>query len=210
MEVACAETLETRNERRGDGVRESAGETADTERRTIVRTHSQNTQAILDQEQRRCLEWLKMSKAIQKLSMHIGRLNHVAVAVPDMQAAMATWRDVLGAEVSEPEPQEEHGVYTSFVEVGDKGAREAKIELITPLGTKSPIAGFLAKNPAGGMHHMSFEVDDIHAAMADLKAKGVRLLNETPKIGAHSVPVVFLHPKDTHGVLVELEEAKKE
>ena len=90
-----------------------------------------------------------MASKIQKLSMHIGRLNHVAVAVPDMRAAMATWRDVLGAAVSEPEPQPDHGVYTSFVEVGDK--KEAKIELITPLGDKSPIAGFLKKNAAGGM-----------------------------------------------------------
>ncbi|KNC52150.1 methylmalonyl-CoA epimerase [Thecamonas trahens ATCC 50062] len=114
------------------------------------------------------------------------------------------YRDVLGAQVSQPEPQEEHGVYTVFVEMPGEGA---KVELIHPLGDASPIANFLDRNPSGGIHHICFEVDAIDAAMADVRAKGIRTLSEHSKIGAHGKPVVFLHPKDCGGILVELEEA---
>ncbi|XP_005987806.1 methylmalonyl-CoA epimerase, mitochondrial [Latimeria chalumnae] len=132
----------------------------------------------------------------------LGRLNHVAIAVPDLERATALYRDVLGAQVSETVPLPEHGVYTVFVELGN-----TKLELLHPLGEKSPIAGFLQKNKAGGMHHICIEVDDIKAAVANLKEKNIRCINEEPKIGAHGKPVVFLHPKDCGGVLVELEEA---
>ena len=131
----------------------------------------------------------------------LGKLNHVAIAVTDLEKSMAMYRDVLGAVVSEPEPQEEHGVYTVFVELGD-----TKIELLYPLGDNSPINSFLKKNPSGGIHHVCMEVTDIRAAMKTLKENGVRLLAEEPKIGAHGKPVVFLHPKDCGGVLTELEE----
>uniref|UniRef100_A0A8C5M1E2 Methylmalonyl-CoA epimerase, mitochondrial n=1 Tax=Leptobrachium leishanense TaxID=445787 RepID=A0A8C5M1E2_9ANUR len=132
----------------------------------------------------------------------LGRLNHVALAVPDLERARSLYENVLGAKVSETVPLPEHGVYTIFVELGN-----TKLELLHPLGEKSPIAGFLQKNKSGGMHHICIEVDDIKSAMADLKKKNVRILSDEAKIGAHGKPVVFLHPKDCDGVLVELEEA---
>ena len=135
----------------------------------------------------------------------IGRLNHVAIAVPDLEPATALYRDVLGARVSAPLALPEHGVTTVFVELAN-----TKLELLHPLGDRSPIAGFLQKKPGGGMHHVCLEVDDIHAALTKLKEAGVRPLDPTPKVGAHGLPVVFLHPKDCGGVLVELEEMKKE
>ncbi|XP_067105421.1 methylmalonyl-CoA epimerase, mitochondrial [Osmerus mordax] len=132
----------------------------------------------------------------------LGRLNHVAIAVPDMEKATALYRDVLGARVSDKVPLPEHGVYTVFVELGN-----TKLELLHPLGEKSPIAGFLQKNKAGGMHHICIEVDDINAAIVHLKAQKIRTLSAEPRIGAHGKPVMFLHPKDCDGVLVELEQA---
>lgn len=133
----------------------------------------------------------------------IGRLNHVAIAVPDLAAAAKVYRDTLGAKVSDPMPEPDHGVTVVFVELPN-----VKIELLHPLGDKSPIAGFLAKNPAGGMHHVCYEVDDILAARDKLKAAGARVLGDgEPKIGAHRKPVLFLHPKDFMGTLVELEQA---
>lgn len=133
----------------------------------------------------------------------IGRLNHVAIAVPDLEAATATYRDVLGAKVSEPVPQPAHGVTVVFVELPN-----TKIELLHPLGEKSPIQGFLDKNASGGIHHVCYEVEDILAARDKLKAEGMRVLGDgEPKIGAHDKPVLFLHPKDFNGTLVELEQA---
>lgn len=133
----------------------------------------------------------------------IGRLNHVAIAVPDLDAATATYRDVLGAKVSAPVPQTAHGVTVVFVELDN-----TKIELLHPLGENSPIAGFLAKNASGGIHHVCYEVADIYAARDKLKAEGMRVLGDgEPKIGAHDKPVLFLHPKDFNGALVELEQA---
>ncbi|KAG5839383.1 methylmalonyl-CoA epimerase, mitochondrial [Anguilla rostrata] len=132
----------------------------------------------------------------------LGRLNHVAIAVPDLEKATALYRDILGAQVSATVPLPEHGVYTVFVELGN-----TKLELLHPLGEKSPIAGFLQKNKSGGMHHICIEVDDINAAIVDLKARKIRTLSEEPRIGAHGKPVMFLHPKDCDGVLVELEQA---
>ncbi|XP_055010598.1 methylmalonyl-CoA epimerase, mitochondrial isoform X2 [Boleophthalmus pectinirostris] len=132
----------------------------------------------------------------------LGRLNHIAIAVPDMEKATSLYRDVLGASVSDKVPLPEHGVYTVFVELGN-----TKLELLHPLGEKSPIAGFLQKNKSGGMHHICIEVDNINAAIVDLKAKNIRTLSAEPRIGAHGKPVMFLHPKDCDGVLVELEEA---
>lgn len=132
----------------------------------------------------------------------IGNLNHVAIAVPDLPAATATYRDVLGAEVSEPLDQPDHGVTVVFVKLGN-----TKIELLYPLGEKSPIAGFLAKNPAGGIHHVCYEVPDILEARDKMVAEGKRVLGDgEPKIGAHGKPVLFLHPKDFNGTLVELEQ----
>ena len=132
----------------------------------------------------------------------IGRLNHVAIAVPDLAAASAVYRDVLGASVSDPVEVAEHGVTVVFVELPN-----TKIELLQPLGEDSPIAAFLARNPAGGMHHICYEVDDILAARDRLKAEGLRVLGDgEPKIGAHGKPVLFLHPKDLCGTLVELEQ----
>jgi methylmalonyl-CoA/ethylmalonyl-CoA epimerase len=132
----------------------------------------------------------------------IGRLNHVAIAVPDLAAAAATYRDTLGAKVSEPLAQPDHGVTVVFVELPN-----TKIELLHPLGDDSPIANFLAKNASGGMHHICYEVDDIIAARDKLKAEGARVLgNGEPKIGAHGKPVLFLHPKDFAGTLVEIEQ----
>ncbi|KAJ2158410.1 hypothetical protein GGF46_003790 [Coemansia sp. RSA 552] len=135
----------------------------------------------------------------------LGRLNHVAIAVPDMEQASAFWRHVMQAErVSERVAMPEHGVYTVFVELGN-----TKIELLQPYGAKSPIASFLAKNTSGGIHHICLEVDDIAKALGSLRASGVRPLSSEPKIGAHGLPVVFLHPKDCGGVLVELEEVAR-
>lgn len=133
----------------------------------------------------------------------LGRLNHVAIAVPDLDAATALYRDTLGASVSQPQALREHGVTVVFVDVGN-----TKIELLQPLGEGSPIAAFLEKNPAGGMHHVCYEVDDIIAARDRLKAGGARVLGDgNPKTGAHGKPVLFLHPKDLFGTLVELEQA---
>jgi methylmalonyl-CoA/ethylmalonyl-CoA epimerase len=133
----------------------------------------------------------------------IGRLNHVAVAVPDLAAAAARYRGALGARVSPPQALPEHGVTVVFVELPN-----AKIELLEPLGAASPIAKFIAKNPDGGMHHLCFEVDDILTARDALQASGARVLGDgEPKIGAHGRPVLFLHPKDFTGTLIELEQA---
>jgi methylmalonyl-CoA/ethylmalonyl-CoA epimerase len=133
----------------------------------------------------------------------IGRLNHVAIATGDLEKATAIYRDMLGAKVSSPMPQPDHGVVTVFVELPG-----SKIELLTPLGENSPIANFLARNPGGGVHHLCFEVDDILAARDALLAKGARLASGAePKIGAHGKPVLFLHPKDFVGTLIELEQA---
>jgi methylmalonyl-CoA/ethylmalonyl-CoA epimerase len=133
----------------------------------------------------------------------IGRLNHVAIAVPDLAAAAAVYRDTLGVAVSGAVEQHEHGVTTVFVELPN-----TKIELLAPLGDASPIARFLEKNPAGGIHHLCYEVEDIGAARAKLEAEGARVIGDgEPKIGAHGKPVLFLHPKDFCGTLVELEEA---
>ncbi len=132
----------------------------------------------------------------------IGRLNHVAIVVPDLAAASALYRNALGATVSDPVDVPAHGVTTVFVLLPN-----TKIELLHPLGENSPIAGFLAKNPSGGMHHVCYEVSDIRAARDHLLAEGARVLGDSePKIGAHGLPVLFLHPKDFCGTLVELEE----
>ena len=133
----------------------------------------------------------------------IGRLNHVALVVPDLAAAVAIYRRQLGAIVSAPQALPEQGVTVVFVEVPN-----TKIELMEPLGEASPIRPFLEKNPSGGMHHLCFEVDNIIAARDKLKAEGARVLGDgTPKIGAHGKPVLFLHPKDFFGTLIELEQA---
>jgi methylmalonyl-CoA/ethylmalonyl-CoA epimerase len=133
----------------------------------------------------------------------IGRLNHVAIAVPDLEGAARTYRETLGAKVSEPLPQPEHGVTVVFIELPN-----TKVELVHPLGDKSPLANFLEKNPAGGIHHICYEVEDILAARDRLKAEGARVLGDgEPRIGAHGKPVLFLHPKDFCGTLVELEQA---
>jgi methylmalonyl-CoA/ethylmalonyl-CoA epimerase len=132
----------------------------------------------------------------------IGRLNHVAIAVPDLGKATAVYRDILGAEVSAAVPQPEHGVTTVFVTLPN-----SKIELLAPLGAGSPIAKFLERNPDGGMHHVCYEVDDIRAAREALRAGGMRVLGDgEPKTGAHGKPVLFLHPKDFAGTLIELEQ----
>jgi methylmalonyl-CoA/ethylmalonyl-CoA epimerase len=133
----------------------------------------------------------------------IGKLNHVAIAVPDLGAAATIYRDTLGANVSEPVELPEHGVITVFVELPN-----TKIELLHPMGENSPIAKFLENNPSGGMHHVCYEVDDIEAAAAKMQQSGARVLGDgKPKIGAHNKPVLFLHPKDFCGTLVELEQA---
>ncbi len=132
----------------------------------------------------------------------IGRLNHVAIAVPDLEAAAAQYRDTLGAEVGPPQDEPDHGVTVVFITLPN-----TKVELLYPLGENSPIAGFLEKNPSGGIHHICYEVEDIRAAAAKLTGAGARVLgNGEPKIGAHGKPVLFLHPKDFTGTLVELEE----
>lgn len=133
----------------------------------------------------------------------IGRLNHIAIAVPDLAAATRLYADTLGAKVSAPQPEPVHGVTVVFIELPN-----TKVELLEPLGEASPIKGFLEKNPSGGIHHVCYEVADILAARDQLKAKGARVLGDgNPKIGAHGKPVLFLHPKDFNGTLVELEQA---
>ncbi len=132
----------------------------------------------------------------------IGRLNHVAIAVPDLEAAAAQYRTALGAKVGEPQDEPDHGVTVIFIELPN-----TKIELLYPLGDDSPIKGFLEKNPVGGIHHVCYEVEDILTARDHLKATGARVLGTgEPKIGAHGKPVLFLHPKDFNGCLVELEQ----
>jgi methylmalonyl-CoA/ethylmalonyl-CoA epimerase len=132
----------------------------------------------------------------------LGRVNHIAIAVPDLGSATTTYRDTLGARVSQAQALPEHGVTVVFVELPN-----AKVELLEPLGPDSPIAAFLEKNPSGGMHHICYEVDDIIAVRDKLKAVGARVLGDgNPKIGAHGKPVLFLHPKDFNGTLVELEQ----
>lgn len=132
----------------------------------------------------------------------IGRLNHVAIVVPDLDEAAARYRETLGAAVSDPVDLPEHGVTTVFVELPN-----TKIELLHPLGDDSPIASFLNRNASGGMHHLCFEVDDIHAARDRLIAAGARVLGDgEPKTGAHGKPVLFLHPKDFCGTLIEIEQ----
>ncbi|CDZ50821.1 methylmalonyl-CoA epimerase [Neorhizobium galegae] len=132
----------------------------------------------------------------------LGRVNHIAIAVPDLGIATAMYRDTLGARVSQAQALPEHGVTVVFVELPN-----TKVELLEPLGPDSPIAAFLEKNPSGGMHHICYEVDDIIAVRDKLKAVGARVLGDgTPKTGAHGKPVLFLHPKDFNGTLVELEQ----
>ncbi len=132
----------------------------------------------------------------------IGRLNHVAIAVPDLAAAARLYRETLGAQVSDPVDQPEHGVTTVFVILAN-----TKIELLAELGAESPISGFLRKNPSGGIHHLCYEVADILAARDRMRAAGARVLGDgEPRIGAHGKPVLFLHPKDFAGTLVELEQ----
>lgn len=135
----------------------------------------------------------------------IGKLNHVAIAVPDLEAAIAKYRDLLGAKVSQPQDLPEHGVTVVFVVLDN-----TKIELLHPLGSNSQIAGFLTKNPTGGVHHLCFEVKDLALSSKKLIQSGARVLGEgKPKLGAHGLPVVFLHPKDFDGTLIELEEVAK-
>ncbi|MDM9645244.1 methylmalonyl-CoA epimerase [Rhizobium sp. S163] len=132
----------------------------------------------------------------------LGRVNHVAIAVPDLAAATAAYRDMLGATVSAAEALPEHGVTVVFVELPN-----TKVELLEPLGPQSPIAAFLEKNPSGGMHHICYEVSDIIAVRDQMLSSGARVLgNGEPKIGAHGKPVLFLHPKDFFGTLIELEQ----
>ncbi|MFN7104442.1 MAG: methylmalonyl-CoA epimerase [Pseudorhizobium sp.] len=132
----------------------------------------------------------------------LGRVNHIALAVPDLARATATYRDLLNARVSQPQALPEHGVTVVFVEL-----ENTKVELLEPLGEGSPIAAFLEKNPSGGMHHICYEVADILAARDQLQQAGMRILGDGhPKTGAHGKPVLFLHPKDMDGTLVELEE----
>ncbi|MDE0451890.1 MAG: methylmalonyl-CoA epimerase [Gammaproteobacteria bacterium] len=132
----------------------------------------------------------------------IGRLNHVAIAVPDLEGAAALYRDTLGAVVSAPVPMPDHGVTTVFVELPN-----SKIELIHPLGEGSPVTAFLERNPRGGMHHVCYEVPDIRAAIDAMRFRGMTVIGDgEPSIGAHGLPVVFLHPRDFCGTLIELEE----
>ncbi|ARM87918.1 methylmalonyl-CoA epimerase protein [Rhizobium sp. CIAT894] len=132
----------------------------------------------------------------------LGRVNHIAIAVPDLAVATAAYRDTLGAAVSQPQPLPEHGVTVVFVEL-----ENTKVELLEPLGQASPIAAFLEKNPSGGMHHICYEVDDIILARDRLVEAGARVLGDgKPKTGAHGKPVLFLHPKDFFGTLIELEQ----
>jgi len=132
----------------------------------------------------------------------IGRLNHVAIAVPDLAAGAALYRDMLGAKVSTPVDQPDHGVTTVFIDLPN-----TRVELIAPLGDGSPIRGFLDRNPFGGIHHVCYEVEDVAAAAKELSGRGARMLG-APKIGAHGRPVVFVHPKDFLGTLIELEQVE--
>ncbi len=142
------------------------------------------------------------TETLKRVGQMIGKLNHVAIAVPDLEAATAVYRDTLGARVSPPQAEPDHGVTVVFVELPN-----TKVELLEPLGEASPIAAFLEKNTAGGIHHMCFEVADIASARDRLVGEGARVLGSgEPKIGAHGKPVVFLHPKDFCGTLVELEQ----
>jgi len=139
----------------------------------------------------------------RELDPMLGRLNHVAIAVPDLEAGCQVYRTMLGATVSEPQVEPDHGVTVVFVELPN-----TKIELLEPLGDNSPIQAFLDKSPSGGIHHVCYEVEDIIAARDHLKAEGARVLGDgEPKTGAHGKPVLFLHPKDFCGTLVELEQA---
>ena len=132
----------------------------------------------------------------------IGRINHIAIVVPDLDAAVKSWKSRLGADVSAPQKLPEHGVTVVFIDTGN-----SKVELLEPLGADSPIGRYLERNPDGGMHHMCFEVDDILAARDQLIAEGACVLGDgEPKTGAHGKPVLFLHPKDFNGTLIELEE----
>lgn len=132
----------------------------------------------------------------------LGRVNHVAIAVPDLTTAAASYRDTLGARISQAQALPEHGVTVVFVELAN-----TKVELLEPLGADSPIASFLEKNPSGGMHHICYEVDDIISVRDQLMAAGARILGSgDPKTGAHGKPVLFLHPKDFQGTLIELEQ----
>lgn len=140
----------------------------------------------------------KVPEALWKL----GRLNHIAIATPDLEKSSSLYKNILGADISEPQALPEHGVTTVFVNLGN-----TKLELLHPLGEKSPIQGFLDKNKSGGLHHICIEVDNITNAMEEVKKKGIRCLSPQPRIGAHNKPVIFLHPKDCAGVLVELEES---
>jgi methylmalonyl-CoA/ethylmalonyl-CoA epimerase len=138
--------------------------------------------------------------------MNLGRLNHVGVATPSIEASVALYREMLGAtKIHAPFDLPPQGVRVCFVDTGVPGQGGSQIELIEPLGADSPLHGFLARNPAGGQHHVCFEVPDIHAAKAELESKGARVLGE-PRIGAHGTLVIFVHPKDMGGVLVELME----
>jgi len=140
--------------------------------------------------------------SLQQERPMIGRLNHVAIAVPDLEAAAAQYATTLGAKVGAPQDEPDHGVTVVFIELPN-----TKIELLYPLGEESPIKGFLDKNPSGGIHHICYEVEDILAARDRLKDQGARVLGGgEPKIGAHGKPVLFLHPKDFNGTLIELEE----
>ncbi len=132
----------------------------------------------------------------------LGRINHIAIAVPDLATAVATYRDTLGAAISQAQALPEHGVTVVFVDLPN-----TKVELLAPLGENSPITAFLEKNPSGGMHHICYEVTDIIATRDRLKANGARVLGDgEPKIGAHGKQVLFLHPKDFFGTLIELEQ----
>lgn len=143
----------------------------------------------------------RVAKAEWNTTM-IGRLNHVAIAVPDLTAAADQYRDTLGAKVGAPQDEPDHGVTVVFIELPN-----TKIELLYPLGENSPINGFLEKNPSGGIHHICYEVEDIEASARQLIEKGARVLGGgRPKIGAHGKPVLFLHPKDFNGTLIELEQ----
>jgi methylmalonyl-CoA/ethylmalonyl-CoA epimerase len=140
---------------------------------------------------------------MKKLIWNLGKLNHVAIAVPELKPTAVFYKSILQANVSEPVALPDHGVTTVFVNLGN-----TKLELLEPLGNQSPISKFLLKNPQGGIHHICIEVDDIEKATKHLIQNNVRALDPKPKIGAHGLPVVFFHPKDFNGVLVELEEHK--
>ncbi len=148
------------------------------------------------------MHYMHSKKTLAETKLVIGNLNHVAIAVPDLEAASAQYRDTLGAKVNPPQDEPDHGVTVVFIELPN-----TKIELLHPLGERSPITSFLEKNPAGGIHHICYEVEDILAARDTLLASGARVLGTgEPKIGAHGKPVLFLHPKDFTGTLVELEQ----